>query len=104
MGDCCNYDWSGWTGCCRDTQNRQVRLRFQGGCSGSAMNQEAKQCGVTGQAMIDSCMVVIQNAYQLGIVQTTSVNAQYVINPDEFENFQVKKYNSCSMEMSLSRA
>ena len=62
------------------------------------MNQEAKQCGVTGQAVIDSCMVVIQNAYQLGIVQTTSVNAQYVINPDEFENFQVKNINSCSIK------
>ena len=68
------------------------------------MNQEAKQCGVTGQAVIDSCMVVIQNAYQLGIVQTTSVNAQYVINPDEFENFQVKNINSCSVRISLSLA
>lgn len=68
------------------------------------MNQEAKQCGVTGQAVIDSCMVVIQNAYQLGIVQTTSVNAQYVINPDEFENFQVNQIISSCMKISLTRA
>ena len=67
------------------------------------MNQEAKQCGVTGQAVIDSCMVVIQNAYQLGIVQTTSVNAQYVINPDEFENFQVKNINSYSVKIFICK-
>ena len=71
------------------TQNifRQVRLRFQGGCAGTAMNQQAKSCGITNQ-IGESCMVVIQNAYSMGIIQSTALNSAYVINPDEFENYQ----------------
>ena len=87
MGDCCDYDWSGWTGCCRDQQSRSVRLRFRGGCAGDAMDQLAKPCGTTNQAT-DTCLVVIQNSMQLGILPTTHINATHVINPDEFINFQ----------------
>ena len=51
------------------------------------MEQQAKSCGVTSQVG-DSCLVVIQNAYSMGIVQSDVVNSQYVINPDEFVNYQ----------------
>jgi len=87
MGSCCDFDWSGWTGCCRDTANQNVRLRFRGGCEGSSQPQEvSKPCDVSGAAQ-DSCLVVIQNSLQLGIIGT-GYNMTYVINPDEYINFQ----------------
>lgn len=85
MGDCCDFDWSGWTGCCRDQNNKNVRLRFRGGCSGDAMDQRAKSCNNIG-SVLETCLVVIQNSYAMGIIQGT--NAVAVINPDEFDNFQ----------------
>ena len=86
MGDCCDFDWSGWTGCCRDTENRNVRLRFRGGCDGSSMDQLAKPCN-TQNPVQDTCLVVIQNAYAMGIINSPVVNTN-VINPDEHQNFQ----------------
>ena len=87
MGSCCDFDWSGWTGCCRDTQNKNVRLRFRGGCEGSTAPQEvSKPCDQTGAAR-DTCLVVIQNSLELGIIGT-GYNMTYVINPDEYVNFQ----------------
>ena len=87
MGSCCDFDWSGWTGCCRDTENRNVRLRFRGGCEGSTKPQEvSKPCDISGQAQ-DTCLVVIQNSLELGIIGS-GYNFTYVINPDEFVNFQ----------------
>jgi len=32
-GECCNWEWSGWTGCCfNQARNRGVRYRFQLAC------------------------------------------------------------------------
>merc|ERR1711915_811164 len=32
-GDCCNWEWSGWTGCCyNQARDRAVRYRFQLAC------------------------------------------------------------------------
>lgn len=87
MGSCCDFDWSGWTGCCRNTQNQNVRLRFRGGCEGSTVPQEvSKPCDVRGMAT-DTCLVVIQNSLELGIIGT-GYNMTYVINPDEYVNFE----------------
>ena len=86
MGSCCDYDWSGWTGCCRNTDSKNVRLRFRGGCEGSTAPQEvSKPCDVSGMAT-DTCLVVIQNSLELGIIGS-GYNMTYVINPDEFVNF-----------------
>jgi len=87
MGSCCDFDWSGWTGCCRNTQQQNVRLRFRGGCEGSTLPQEvSKPCDVRGMAT-DTCLVVIQNSLELGIIGT-GYNMTYVINPDEYVNFE----------------
>jgi len=87
MGSCCDFDWSGWTGCCRDTQQQNVRLRFRGGCEGSTVPQEvSKPCDVRGMAT-DTCLVVIQNSLEMGIIGT-GYNMTYVINPDEYVNFE----------------
>ena len=86
MGDCCDFDWSGWTGCCRNTRNRNIRLRFRGGCAGSPAGEVSKPCDKSG-IVSDTCMVVIQNSYELGLL-TGGYNSTYVINPDEFYNFQ----------------
>lgn len=86
MGDCCDFDWSGWTGCCRNTRNQNVRLRFRGGCAGSPAEEVSKPCDKSG-IVSDTCMVVIQNSYELGLL-TGGYNSTYVINPDEFYNFQ----------------
>jgi hypothetical protein len=88
MGSCCDFDWSGWTGCCRNTANQNVRLRFRGGCEGTTQPQEvSKPCDVSGMVAQDSCLVVIQNSLELGIIGT-GYNMTYVINPDEYVNFQ----------------
>ena len=87
MGDCCDFDWSGWTGCCRDQQNKNVKLRFRGACNGEPQDQVAKSCGTINR-VTDSCLVVIENSLQMGIVQSGVNNATYIINPDEYVNFQ----------------
>ena len=86
MGSCCDFDWSGWTGCCRNTRNQNVRLRFRGGCAGSPAEEVSKPCDRAG-IVSDTCMVVIQNSFELGLINS-GYNSTYVINPDEFINFQ----------------
>lgn len=88
MGDCCDFDWSGWTGCCRDQNNQNVKLRFRGACAGDEMDQLAKPCDNNIGTVPESCLVVIQNSQSMGIIQGSTFNSVSVINPDEFINFQ----------------
>lgn len=58
MGKCCEWDWSGWTGCCADTstRNRQptnnIRLRFRGNQCGQNWEVLSKACEI--QPIADS--------------------------------------------------
>ncbi|CBY34061.1 unnamed protein product [Oikopleura dioica] len=63
-GDCCNFLWSDWTGCCNQN-GRNVRLRFRGGCTGADHQQEEKPCGTVGVS-VEACSMMIQTYQQTG--------------------------------------
>jgi hypothetical protein len=47
MGQCCEWDWSGWTNCCYgnvDNQPKNIRLRFRGNKCGSDWEVIQKTC------------------------------------------------------------
>ena len=63
-----------------------MRLRFRGGCAGNPAEEVSKPCDKSG-FVTDTCLVVIQNSYQLGILSSSMINSTYIINPDEYVNF-----------------
>merc|ERR1739847_4613 len=51
MGDCCDWDWSGWTGCCKGGAQGNIRLRFRGGTCGMASEMIQKPCEFQDQSV-----------------------------------------------------
>ena len=79
QGDCCNFLWSDWTGCCNQN-GRNVRLRFRGGCTGADHQQEEKACGTVGVS-VEECWMMIQTYQQTGYLS-------YSYNTTGFTTYQ----------------
>jgi len=102
MGDCCEWDWSGWTGCCRG-DNGNKRLRLRGNNCGQDVEQIEKPCenDITNPgATYASCSVIRQTGisqvrqgasltmFQFGATGKMEIaqDAMAVINPDKVQN------------------
>jgi len=86
MGQCCEWDWSGWTGCC-NSGAKNIRLRFKGNKCGQDWEFLQKDCeaapqAYTGQTAYPSCEAI--KADKLDVYGRRG-NARYVINPDTIE-------------------
>lgn len=86
MGQCCEWDWSGWTGCC-NSGAKNIRLRFKGNKCGQNWEFLQKDCeqapqAYTGQTAFPSCEAIKSDKLD---VYGRRGNARYVINPDTIE-------------------
>lgn len=91
MGQCCEWDWSGWTGCCLDSskvERQNIRLRFRGNNCGSDWEVKEKTCEhrpIPDPAQTDfpSCASITNNSERM--VQNTNVATKWLnfVNPDK---------------------
>lgn len=98
MGDCCEWDWSGWTGCCRGNDFKNKRLRLRGNNCGQDVEEIEKACELdftNPSATYASCSIIRQtgiNTVKQGGSLTwmdnidTAASIMNVINPDNIQN------------------
>lgn len=85
MGACCEWDWSGWTGCC-NSGAKNIRLRFRGNKCGQDWQILKKDCetapyAYTGQTAYPSCEAIkTEKLWRYG--QTGNAKYLSVVNPD----------------------
>lgn len=87
MGECCEWDWSGWTGCCNSNSvDGNVRLRFRGNTCGMETEMIQKPCEAQQQALsVPNCQDFVST------LQRTSSSVVAAINPDVSSAHQVIK-------------
>lgn len=86
MGQCCEWDWSGWTGCCLDNQ-KNIRLRFRGNQCGQKWEVRSKTCEMrpipdAAQTDFPSCKSLTDRNF---LTAKSGVAARWLnfINPDK---------------------
>lgn len=86
MGQCCEWDWSGWTGCCLEKQ-KNIRLRFRGNQCGQRWEVISKTCEMrpipdAQQTDFPSCKSLTDRSY---LTAQSGVGAKWLnfINPDK---------------------
>jgi len=97
MGDCCEWDWSGWTGCCRGADSKNKRLRLRGNNCGQDVEQIEKPCELdytNPSATYASCSIIRQTGVNLvrqgesltWMATDSAASIMDVINPDNVQN------------------
>jgi hypothetical protein len=50
MGECCEYQWSGWSSCCRNKQQQPKKIRWKGNCGTHDWSVVEEPCNGAEQA------------------------------------------------------
>lgn len=64
MGKCCEWDWSGWTGCCRNDVGDNVRLRFKGNTCGQAQENLSKPCESPSMTLSATACTILMDEFR----------------------------------------
>jgi len=105
MGDCCEWDWSGWTGCCRGADSKNKRLRLRGNNCGQDVEQIEKPCELdytNPSATYASCSIIRQTGINLvrqgesltWMPTDSAASIMNVINPDNVQNVIYNDYKA----------
>merc|ERR1719500_2265447 len=77
-GECCEYEWSGWTNCCIESSGLKKRLKFKGNqCTGEWLT-EKEECSIESQKSADYNFQQCSSLLQLRNYGASGITTQII--------------------------